>query len=169
MEDHSSSSLSTLSLHTPAPEHSWAGGHQRHLAPPITLAATFQLPSGCEVEGEPVYGRYGHPSRCHLETVLASLESATHCLCFSSGMAAAHTVLQTLVPGDHVVAGNCLYGGVLSLIRQSRDLEVNVTFVPTEDPDKLGEVIRNNTKIVWLEICSNPSLKILDLKKTVQA
>lgn len=40
------SSLSTLALHTPAPDESWAGGHQRHLVSPITVAATFELPSG---------------------------------------------------------------------------------------------------------------------------
>ena len=49
--------------------------------------------------------------------VLARLENSASCLLFSSGMAAAHAVLQSLRPGDHVVAGNSLYGGVLSLIR----------------------------------------------------
>ena len=76
--------------------------------------------SGEEVAGEPVYGRYGHPSRSHLEQVLASLESCAHCLVFSSGMAAGHAVLQTLAPGDHMVAANCLYGGILNLIRCSQ-------------------------------------------------
>ena len=69
------------------------------------------------MQGEPVYGRYGHPSRCHLEQTLASLEASRHCLVFSSGMAASHALLQTLTPGDHMVAGISLYGGVLNLIR----------------------------------------------------
>ena len=72
--------------------------------------------------GEPVYGRYGSPSRLHLESVLSKLEHSEHCLTFSSGMAAAHAMLQTLRPGDHVVAGNGLYGGVLSQIRQLEEL-----------------------------------------------
>ena len=126
--------METAALHTPAPALCWEGGPGRHLAPPITPSATFQLPTGIyylslsrvwdlteptgqEEAGEPVYGRYGHPSRSHLEAVLARLENSSTCLLFSSGMAAAHAVLQTLVPGDHVLAGNNLYGGVLSLIR----------------------------------------------------
>lgn len=82
-------------------------------------------------------------------------------------MAAAHAVLQTLQPGDHLVAARCLYGGVLSLIRQMSDLGVRVTFVPTEDPDTVAGSITPHTKTVWLEVCSNPSLQILDLKNTV--
>ena len=109
--------MSTLALHTQPPANSWVGGPGRHLAPPITVSATFELPTGAEVEGEPVYGRYGHPSRGHLEQVLASLESSHYCLLFSSGMAASHAILQTLHPGDNIVAGNCLYGGILKLIR----------------------------------------------------
>lgn len=74
--------------------------------------------------GEPVYGRYGHPSRSHLEQTLASLESSSHCLVFSSGMAASHALLQTLTPGDHIVAGISLYGGVLNLIRYLCDMYI---------------------------------------------
>ena len=118
--------------------------------------------------GEPVYGRYGNPSRSHLETVLARLENSRTCLLFSSGMAAAQAVLQTVGPGDHVVAGNSLYGGVLSLVRQLADLGVEVSFTPTSHPASIASSLRSNTKIVWLEVCSNPTLNILDIKKTVQ-
>ena len=175
-------SLETLALHTGAPPLSWAGGPDRHLAPPITPAATFELPTGeqegvtggeavCagqEVPGEPVYGRYGNPSRSHLEAVLARLEHCTTCLLFSSGMAAAHAVLQSLRPGDHVLAGSSLYGGVLGLIRQMADCGVEVSFVPGTDPTSIASAVRENTKIVWLEVCTNPNLHILDIKRTVQ-
>ena len=115
-----------------------------------------------------MYGRYGNPSRSHLERVLARLENSRSCLLFSSGMAAAHAVLQTLVPGDHVVAGDSLYGGVLSLIRQLADIGVEVTFTPATNPASIASRLRANTKIVWLEVCTNPTLNILDIKKTVQ-
>lgn len=115
-----------------------------------------------------MYGRYGHPSRGHLEQVLASLESSQHCLLFSSGMAASHAVLQTLKPGDHIVAGNCLYGGVLNLIRQLKDDGIGVSFVNGTNPESVESAIKAETKIVWLEVCSNPSLQILDVKKTVE-
>ena len=115
-----------------------------------------------------MYGRYGNPSRSHLETVLARLENSRSCLLFSSGMAAAHAVLQTVGPGDHVVAGDSLYGGVLSLISQLPDIGVEVTFTPASDPASIASKLRSNTKIVWLEVCTNPTLNILDIKKTVQ-
>jgi len=161
-------SFSTISLHTQPPESCWKGGYQRHIVPPITVAATFELPLGEEVEGEPVYGRYGHPSRCHLEQVLAGLEGCDYGLVFSSGMAAAHAVLQTLVPGDHIVAARCLYGGVLNMIRQLTSSGINVTFVDTSDGMSLEDAVTDITKIVWLEVCSNPNLKILDMKQTVE-
>merc|ERR1719347_73417 len=135
------SNFSTLALHTHCPKQSWTGGAERHLAQPITLSATFELPSGVEIAGEPVYGRYGNPSRDQLEAVLASLEQAEHCLTFSSGMAAAHAVLQTLRPGDHIVAGNGLYGGVVNLIRQMVELGVEVTFTNGISPGRLGAAV----------------------------
>lgn len=146
--------------------------------------------TGEEVPGEPVYGRYGHPSRSHLEQTLASLESSSHCLVFSSGMAASHALLQTLTPGDHIVAGISLYGGVLnliryicvctylslgffyhlltiSIIRQMRDVGIFVTFVSTSNPENISNAVKQNTKLIWLEVCSNPSLQLLDIKSTV--
>ena len=115
-----------------------------------------------------MYGRYGNPSRSHLETVLARLENSKTCLLFSSGMAAAHAVLQSLRPGDHVLAGSSLYGGVLSLVRQMADCGVEVSFLPGTDPTSIASAVRENTKIVWLEVCTNPNLHILDIKRTVQ-
>lgn len=114
-----------------------------------------------------MYGRYGNPSRLHLEAVLAKLENAEHCLSFSSGMAAAHAMLQTCRPGDHVVAGHGLYGGVLSQIRQLQQLGVSVTFVPGVDPESIGSAVTEKTKLVWLEACTNPTIQILDITSTV--
>jgi len=122
---------------------------------------------GSEEPGEPVYGRYGNPSRLHLEAVLGRLENAAHCLTFSSGMAAAHAMLQTCRPGDHVVAGHGLYGGVLSQIRQLQIIGVSVTFVDGTDADCIGGAVTENTKLVWLEACTNPTIQILDIADTV--
>merc|ERR1712106_434408 len=132
-----------------------------------TPAATFVLPTGVEVPGEPVYGRYGNPSRLHLESVLAKLEHSKNCLTFSSGMAAAHAMLQTLRPGDHVVAGNGLYGGVLSQIRQLEELGISFSFVNGVDPAAIGAAVTEKTKLVWLEACTNPTIQVLDISDTV--
>jgi len=159
--------LSTLALHTGPPSSAWEGGAERHLAPPITPSATFVLPRGEEVIGEPVYGRYGNPSRLQLEATLAALEGADHCLTFASGMAAICAVLDTLVPGEQVVASNQLYGGSLAQIQALPKRGVEVAFV---DACKEGEVMKavtSATKLVWLEVCTNPGLRLLDLKKVV--
>ena len=52
--------------------------------------------------------------------------------------------------------------------RQLREVGITVSFVNGTDPESVGAAITNNTKLVWLEVCSNPSLQILDVKKTVE-
>jgi len=159
--------LSTLALHTGPPSSAWEGGAERHLAPPITPSATFVLPQGEEVIGEPVYGRYGNPSRLQLEATLAALEGADHCLTFASGMAAICAVLDTLLPGEQVVASNQLYGGSLAQIQALPKRGVEVAFV---DACKEGEVMKavtSATRLIWLEVCTNPGLRLLDLEKVV--
>ena len=74
----------------------------------------------------------------------------------------------TLVSGDHIVAARCLYGGVLNMIKQLTSSGINVTFVNTSDGKSLEDAVTDITKIVWLEVCSNPNLKILDMKQTVE-
>jgi len=159
--------LSTLALHTGPPSSAWEGGAERHLAPPITPSATFVLPQGEEVIGEPVYGRYGNPSRLQLEATLAALEGADHCLTFASGMAAICAVLDTLVPGEQVVASNQLYGGSLAQIQALPKRGVEVAFVDACKEGEVRKAVTSATKLVWLEVCTNPGLRLLDLKKVV--
>ena len=159
----------TPALHTPPPPGAWAGGPGRHLAAPITPSATFLLPSGEHVEGEPVYGRYGHPSRLHLEATLAAVEGAAHCLTFSSGMAAACAVLDSLVPGEEVVASRHLYGEVLTAIRGLAARGVTATFLDCSEPAAVAAAVRPSTRLLWLELCTNPTLRLLDLRAVVAA
>ena len=161
-------SLATLALHTPSPPASWVGGVERHLAPPITLSATFSLPSGQHVEGEPVYGRYGHPSRLHLEATLARLEGAAHCLAFSSGMAAAMAVLDGLKAGQSLVASKHLYGEVMAAIRHLGDRGVGARFVDCSQVEEVSAAVDASTSLVWLEVCTNPTLRLVDLRAVVE-
>jgi cystathionine gamma-lyase len=121
------------------------------------------------VEGEPVYGRYGHPSRLHLEATLAAVEGAAHCLTFSSGMAAASAVLDSLLPGEEVVASRHLYGEVLTSIRGLAGRGVRSTFIDCSDPGAVGAAVGPATRLVWLELCTNPTLRLLDLPAVVAA
>src|SRR5207249_10201270 len=84
---------------------------------PVYLTSTYQQP-GPGKEGKYVYSRTANPTRNALEECLASLETGRHGLAFSSGMAATTTILLSLKKGDHVIAGDDIYGGTHQLIEQ---------------------------------------------------
>src|SRR5688572_5192487 len=110
------------------------------------------------------YSRTINPTRVALERNLAALEGGRHGLAFSSGMGAANTVLDLLSAGDHVVAGNDLYGGSYRIMRRIFErFGMTFTFVDTTDPAKTREAFRPNTKLLWIETPSNPLLRITDI------
>jgi cystathionine beta-lyase/cystathionine gamma-synthase len=110
------------------------------------------------------YARTGNPTRTALEACLAALEAAQHGLCFSSGMAAIDTLLRLVKPGQHVLAGNDVYGGTYRLFAHVlSDYGLFFDFVDMSDPDTVRSAIRSNTRLVWVETPTNPLLKIVDL------
>jgi cystathionine beta-lyase/cystathionine gamma-synthase len=110
------------------------------------------------------YSRTGNPTRTALETCLADLEGGTFGLAFSSGMAATDTVLHLLKPGDHVVAGNDVYGGTYRLFeRVYREYGLDFSYVDTSKLDQLREALRPETRLVWLETPTNPLLTVSDI------
>ncbi len=110
------------------------------------------------------YSRTDNPTRNALEANLASMEEGRHGICFGSGLAATDAVLKLVAPGDHVVAGNDLYGGTFRLFTQviSR-YGVEFTFIDASETQHLRKAIRPETKMVWLETPTNPLLKICDI------
>ena len=109
------------------------------------------------------YSRTGNPTREALETCLASLEGAEHGLAFASGSAATAAVLSTLRPGDHVVAGDDLYGGTYRLFeRVWRPMGVSFSYVDARRPEAIAEVLGVATRLVWIETPSNPLLRLAD-------
>lgn len=110
------------------------------------------------------YARTGNPTRTALETCLAALEGARHGLCFASGMAAIDTLLRLVKPGQHVLAGNDVYGGTYRLfVRVLSEYGLQFDFVDMSDLDLVRAAIRPNTRLVWLETPTNPLLQIADL------
>ena len=104
------------------------------VVPPLHLASTFVQP-GAGQWGPFDYSRSGNPTRKALETTLASLESGTGALAFSSGMAATHGVTMLLGQGDHVVAGSDIYGGTYRLLHKIVDRAgIEVTLAPSTGP-----------------------------------
>lgn len=111
------------------------------------------------------YSRTGNPTRNALESCLAALEGTEYGLAFSSGMAATDTVLRLLTPGDHVVAGNDVYGGTYRLFeRVLRPYGLDFTYVDTTDLQQVASALHRETRLVWLETPSNPLLNVSDLR-----
>ena len=110
------------------------------------------------------YARTSNPTRSALEACLASLEGGRYGLCFSSGMAAIDTLLRLVKPGEHVLAGDDVYGGTYRLFtRVLADYGLQFDFVDMTDLANVRAGLRPDTRLVWLETPTNPLLKIADL------
>jgi cystathionine gamma-lyase len=94
------------------------------------------------------YARTGNPTRTALEASLAALEGGKFGLAFSSGMAAIDTVMHLLVPGEHVLAGNDVYGGTYRLFeRVLRPYGLDFSYIDSTDLDQVSSSLRSNTRV----------------------
>lgn len=110
------------------------------------------------------YTRSGNPTRKVLEDLIATLEKGSTGAAFASGMAAIDAVLRLLHAGDHVIAGNDIYGGTYRLLTTLyKNAGVSVTFVDLHDSAAIQQAVQKNTKLLWLETPSNPLLRIIDI------
>ncbi|HEX5775348.1 MAG TPA: aminotransferase class I/II-fold pyridoxal phosphate-dependent enzyme, partial [Caulobacteraceae bacterium] len=111
------------------------------------------------------YARSQNPTRFAFERCIADLESGTAAFAFASGLAAGSPVLELLDSGDHVIATDDLYGGSFRLFdkvkRRSAGLEFS--YVDMSDLAALEAAIRPNTKMIWVETPTNPTLRLVDL------
>jgi len=130
---------------------------------PVYLTSTYAQESPGTHKGFE-YSRTGNPTRTALQQNLAALEGGRHGLSFASGLAATDAVLNLLGPGDHVVAGDDLYGGthrIFTQVYQRFGLEFD--FVDSSDSQNLLGSITEKTRMIWLETPTNPLLKITDI------
>jgi cystathionine beta-lyase len=115
------------------------------------------------------YARTGNPTRATLENLIAQLEGGQTGIAFSSGLAAIDAIAKLLRPGDEIVAVDDIYGGAYRLFTQVyQQFGVTIHFVDTTDPEKVFNAITPNTKIIWLETPTNPTLKISDIAAIAQ-
>jgi len=114
-----------------------------------------------------VYTRYGNPTVRAAEKKIAELEDAEDAAVFSSGMAAITTTLFTLVSsGDHVVSTRDLYGGTLEFFKNILPkFGVEVSLVEAANFNEIASSMRTNTKVIYAETPTNPTLKIVDMAK----
>lgn len=135
---------------------------------PIYLSSTFVQESPGRHKGYE-YSRTGNPTRTAYEACLANLESGKYGFAFTSGCAASTTALHLLKAGDHVVACDDMYGGSFRLMdKVIRHNGVEFTFVDLTNPANFKSALRPNTKMVWIETPTNPTLKLIDIRKVAE-
>ncbi|MBN8586101.1 MAG: PLP-dependent transferase [Ignavibacteria bacterium] len=116
------------------------------------------------------YSRTNNPTRKVLEDLIASLEAGTHGFAFSSGLAAIDAVIKLLNSGDEVLAVDDIYGGTFRIFTHiySR-LGIKIKYVDTTDIINVVDNITPQTKFLWLETPTNPTLKISDIAEISKA
>lgn len=141
------------------------------LATPIFQTSTFEVVDNEEellaTHTDHFYTRYGNPTNTVAEQTIAQLEGVEAALTFASGMGAITTTLMALLKsGDHIVAQRDIYGGTNKFLSQwLPKMGVETTFVDTIEYDQHARAIRPNTKLLYLESPTNPTLRIVDFRK----
>ena len=131
---------------------------------PVYMTSTYAQNAPGDPVGGYEYSRTHNPTRTALEENLASLEGGTFGLCFSSGLAATSALLGRFVPGDHIVAGNDLYGGTYRIFTQVYErYGIQFTFVDATDSDAVRAAVTDATRMVYVESPSNPLLRLTDI------
>src|SRR5712692_8204569 len=141
------------------------------LTTPIYQTTTFEVTDSEQqvraTSTDMFYTRYGNPTHTVAEKAIAELEGADAALLFASGMGAITTSLLALLKsGDHVVAQRDIYGGVNKFLSQwLPKMGIETTFVDTVEYEQHARAIRPNTKLLYLESPTNPTLKVVDLRR----
>ncbi|MCB9877419.1 MAG: cystathionine gamma-synthase [Planctomycetes bacterium] len=160
MNSDSASGFGTLAIHAGQSPDPTTGA----IMTPVFLTSTYVQEAPAVNKGYD-YSRSHNPTRTALEQNLAALEGGRFGLGFASGMAAIHCVVNLLQSGDHVIAGNDLYGGTYRLLQTLyRKFGVETTYVDLTDHAQLEGAFRPETKLVMLETPTNPLLRCCDLQ-----
>ncbi|MBX3479471.1 MAG: PLP-dependent transferase [Caulobacter sp.] len=132
--------------------------------PPIYATSTYAQESPGVHKGFE-YARSQNPTRFAFERCIADLESGTEAFAFASGLACAATVMETLDSGAHVIATDDLYGGSYRLFQRvkARSAGLSFSFVDMSDLAAVEAAIRPETKMIWVETPTNPTLRLVDL------
>jgi len=133
------------------------------IVPPIYQTSTYVQPELGRHLGYD-YARTAHPNRRALERCVARLEGGQAAFAFSSGMAAIDTVFRLLRPGDHVIVSESVYGGVYRLLTQLLvHFGLQVDFVDTSRIEAIEQAIRSQTRMLYIETPTNPTMVLTDI------
>jgi cystathionine gamma-lyase len=153
----------TLAVHAGSPIDPTTGA----VIEPISLSTTFAQTAAGKPVGIYEYSRSSNPNRDNFEKAVAAIEHAKYALAFASGSATTAIILQSLASGSHVISVSDVYGGTHRYFTQvAKAHGVNVTFTPEIEVD-ISEYIKPETKLVWIESPSNPTLRLVDIRAVV--
>ncbi len=140
------------------------------VVPAIHQSSTYVQPAPGEFVEDYDYSRAANPTRRALENALGELEGG-HATAFASGMAATHALLTAVTSaGDHVLIPDDLYGGTYRLVDKIlARFGVAYDMVDQTDLDDVRAALRPETKLVWVETPTNPTLKVVDLPGVIEA
>jgi cystathionine gamma-lyase len=157
--------FSTRAIHN-GEEPDFRDGASGDVAVPIHLSTTFAREKADSPTAGYEYTRSLNPTRKALEEKLASLDGAKYGLAFSSGLAAASTVIISLLKaGDNVIGFDDLYGGTRRLLSNVFiNFNISTTYVDATVPENIEKAIKAETKLIWIESPTNPLLKIADIR-----
>jgi cystathionine beta-lyase/cystathionine gamma-synthase len=130
---------------------------------PIFQTSTYVSPELGKTTGYD-YARTNHPNRKALERTVAKLEGGHSAYVFTSGMAGIDAVFRLLRPGDHVVLSDAVYGGVFRLSTQMLvHFGLEFSFVDTSIYESVVAACRPNTKMLYIETPTNPTMRVTDI------
>ncbi|MGP9500793.1 cystathionine gamma-synthase [Specibacter sp. AOP5-B1-6] len=166
MSDHSTQGFNTRAVHAGQTPDPTTGS----VIPPLYQTTTFAQDGIGKLRNGYEYGRGTNPTRDALQEQLAALEGGDFAFSFASGLAAEDALIRALlVPGDHIIMGNDVYGGTYRLINRVLSVwGISNAAVDMSDVDALAAAVaaggpEGDTKMVWVETPSNPMMKITDI------
>ncbi len=148
----------------------WTDSSTRAVVPPLVASVPYERAADGSYPGGHTYTRDQNPTYDQAEALLARLDGGAGALLFSSGMAAATTLFETLDPGDHVVAPEQMYWTLRLWLQELAGRgRIALDLVPNGDLAVLDTAVRDGlTKIVWLETPANPMGTITDLAASAE-
>ncbi len=160
MADFSKHKFGTKAIHAGADADPSTGA----IMTPIFQTSTYvqELPGKNKGYG---YARGKNPTREALQKNIAALENGKHCICFSSGMGATDAVMKLLRPGDEVITGDDLYGGSYRMFTKIfANYGIKFHFINLSDANNIKKYVNANTKMIWAETPTNPTMQIIDIE-----
>jgi cystathionine gamma-lyase len=151
--------FSTKAIHAGQPAEPITGA----IMTPVFLTSTYVQEEIGKNKGYE-YSRVSNPTRTALEQNIAALEGGSEGMAFGSGTAATDAIMHLLKPGDHVILSQNVYGGTYRIAKMVwEDFGLQFDFVDTTKLQNIERVLRPNTRMLFIETPTNPTMEITDL------